>query len=207
MNPMRIVGFGLLAACLAAAALVFSCHSHDEPSGPPGAVAGALDAHCGSKVVKVNAGLCAAAGADAGADGSTLGSKSFVAPLHGDTPVDPNTRFNAEADDDDCKYRVKWTSSAVAQGRDVSFEVTLTAKDGGGPVRGAPVRLEVFLNDTHPAPNTSQTSSEKSPGVYAAGPIRFDQPGRWTVRFHFNEQCADTAESPHGHVAFFVQVP
>lgn len=206
---MRIVGMSLLATCVTVTAFAASCHHHDEESGPPGAVAGALDTHCGTKIVKINPGSCAASGADAGAgDGGTVSGKSFVAPLHGDMPAgDPNTRFNSEADDDDCKYRVKWSSSEVAQGRDVSFEVTLTAKDGGAPVRGAPVRLEVFLSDTHPAPNTNQTSAEKAPGVYAAGPIRFDQPGRWTVRFHFNEQCADTAESPHGHAAFFVQVP
>ena len=33
-------------------------------------------------------------------------------------------------------------------------------------------------------------------------------PGKWTVRFHFNEICCDVnSDSPHGHAAFFVNVP
>jgi hypothetical protein len=40
------------------------------------------------------------------------------------------------------------------------------------------------------------------------GPIVFDQPGKWVVRFHFFENCDDLVEdSPHGHAAFYVQVP
>jgi hypothetical protein len=43
--------------------------------------------------------------------------------------------------------------------------------------------------------------------VYEGGPLRFDQPGRWVVRFHFYESCNDSEVSPHSHVAFFVDVP
>ena len=38
--------------------------------------------------------------------------------------------------------------------------------------------------------------------------VRFDAKGRWTVRFHLHEECADEApDSPHGHIAFFIDVP
>jgi hypothetical protein len=37
--------------------------------------------------------------------------------------------------------------------------------------------------------------------------VRFDASGKWTVRFHFSADCADAVDSPHGHVAFFVNVP
>jgi hypothetical protein len=65
----------------------------------------------------------------------------------------------------------------------------------------------VFLNDTHPAPNTDQKSTEGPDGTYRVGPIRFDGKGQWTVRFHFHEDCDDSETSPHGHAAFFVSVP
>jgi hypothetical protein len=59
----------------------------------------------------------------------------------------------------------------------------------------------------HPSPSTGSTT-ETSPGVYQIGPIVFDQPGQWTVRFHLYGSCFDLApDSPHGHAAFFVQVP
>jgi len=193
---------GLLGIAAVVVVHVACHHDHEDAAGPPGSVAGPLDAHCGAKVVTIDPALCASAPAgDGGVSGKSIGIR------HDEAPVDPNTRYNAEADDDDCKYRMKWTSTAVAQGADVSFELTLTAKAGGAPVKGAPVRLEVFLDDTHPGPNTKQVSTEKSPGVYAVGPVRFDASGRWTVRFHVNDQCADSAASPHGHAAFFVQVP
>jgi len=58
------------------------------------------------------------------------------------------------------------------------------------------------------APNTRPITKIISPGVYSVGPVRFDQAGRWTVRFHFFETCLDAREdSPHGHAAFYVDVP
>ena len=38
-------------------------------------------------------------------------------------------------------------------------------------------------------------------------PLKFDVAGKWAARFHFNEDCNDGDESPHGHTAFFVSVP
>jgi hypothetical protein len=179
------------------------------PAGGP--VSGAADTHCsadGGVTQAVSAASCAAddaGAADAGPDDA--GAFTY-----------PPTMFNAEGDDDDCKYHVKWTATPIRQGTDVTFTVTVTTKDGTpGPMRPLPgegqnglypIRAEVYLNDTHPAPNSTQTSQETTPGTYTVGPIRFDASGQWTVRFHFHEQCADTKEdSPHGHAAFLVQLP
>jgi hypothetical protein len=67
----------------------------------------------------------------------------------------------------------------------------------------------VYLSDTHVAPTTDQKFLETAmPGVYTVGPVRFDASGMWTVRFHFFETCTDFAEdSPHGHAAFYLNVP
>ena len=50
-------------------------------------------------------------------------------------------------------------------------------------------------------------TTETSPGNYTIGPVKFDAAGNWNVRFHFHDECTDSEESPHGHVAFFVKVP
>ena len=40
------------------------------------------------------------------------------------------------------------------------------------------------------------------------GPIQFDMPGRWLIRFHVYHTCLDLVNtSPHGHAAFFLNVP
>ena len=198
MKNTMILGF--LAGGLVA---VYGCSSdnddHHTTDGPAGAVSGALDTHCGTKVVKVDPAACTAS--------TTSGLHTQHEEDDGSTDDYGATLYNAEGDDDECKFHVKWTSNAIAQNTDETFTLTATNKSDGTPVTGAPIRLEVFLNDTHPAPNTTQTSKETSPGVYAAGPIKFDASGKWTVRFHFNEQCNDGETSPHGHAAFFVQVP
>jgi hypothetical protein len=168
--------------------LALSC-SGDETGPAGGPVAGALDTHCGSNAQEVDLSTCHAA-VDAGA------------PDYGDT------RFNSEADDDDCKYHVKFSATPIRQNTNVTFTVTAATKFDGQPAPGANVDAEVFLNDTHPAPNSGQATTEKAGGVYDVGPIRFDATGRWTVRFHLHEDCQDaTEDSPHGHVAFFVDVP
>ncbi len=172
-------------------ALVACSSSSSSNSGPPGgAVSGALDTHCGATSTPVDPATChAAPPADAGA-------------------VDYGaTCYGSEADDDDCKYHVKWTSTPIRQNSDVTFTITSTNKAGGAPTTGAGPRLEVYLNDTHASPNTKQGATETSPGVYAVGPVRFDAPGMWTVRMHLSEDCNDGENSPHGHVAFFVNVP
>ncbi len=169
----------------------------DAGAASSGIVAGAADAHC-TKATPVDPAACTGA-ADAGTTDMDAG---------GGTSEYGATLFNAEGDDDDCKYHVKWSSpTGVAQKANVSFTVVLTTKADGKPATGAPVRAEVFLDDTHPGPNTKQVSTETSSGTYSVGPIQCDAPGRWTVRFHFHEECDDGEHSPHGHAAFYVQVP
>lgn len=175
-----------------AAVIAVACSGGGKSGGP---VAGAADTHCilpdgGVQAQQVNLASCVATGGDAGV-------------------IDYGaTRFNAEADDDDCKYHVKFTSTEVQQNTDVNFTAVATNKAGGTPTTNTPIVLEMFLNDTHPAPNTNQHSTESPSGTYKVGPVRFDAPGRWTVRFHLHEDCADELpDSPHGHVAFFLDVP
>jgi len=66
----------------------------------------------------------------------------------------------------------------------------------------------LVLTDTHPAPNSNVTVSPGTAGTYGIGPILFDAPGTWTVRFHLFATCSDLAvDSPAGQVAFYVDVP
>jgi hypothetical protein len=167
-----------------------------------GPVAGAVDMHCaGMPAQATSQSVCGlTAPADAGTDAGTGGSASAYGV----------TMFNAEGDDDDCKYHVAWTSTPIGEGRFVTFNVVATTKTDGKPLTGAAPMAEVYLNTIHPAPNTTpdQSPTEGPPGTYAIGPIEFDAPGQWTVRFHFYEVCSDISpESPHGHAAFYVDVP
>ncbi len=119
------------------------------------------------------------------------------------------TQSGSQGNDDDCKYHVTWESTPVAQGQDLTFKVTLTTLSDGKPNGSAPIFAEVFLDDKHGAPDTKQSSRETTtPGTYLVGPVRVDQAGQWTVRFHVHGECSDLADdSPHGHAAFFFKVP
>jgi hypothetical protein len=118
------------------------------------------------------------------------------------------TLYNAEADDDDCKYHLKFSNTPVYENTDVNFTVVATQKAGGATAAGAKIVAEVYLDSIHPAPNSNQKTVESPPGTFAVGPVRFDKRGQWTVRFHLHEECADVAkDSPHGHVAFYIDVP
>jgi hypothetical protein len=118
------------------------------------------------------------------------------------------TMFNKTGFDDDCKYGISWTSTSVLENTDVFFTVVATTTVDNKPATGANIFAEVFLDDMHEAPPTNQTAVESPPGTYKVGPIRFDQAGAWTVRFHLFETCKDLVDdSPHGHAAFFVDVP
>ena len=217
MTSFRVFG---LASALAFLAAVISCSDSDDdkksPSpltcaNPGGAVSGTADTHCGSNATSIDAATCKA--------GSDTTSK---APLHlafhdagheedggTDSEYGP-TQSNAEGDDDECKYHVKWAPAAdtqVCANGDVFFDVTVTTKVDGAPARNVPVRPDTFLNDTHPSVPRTTSSTETAPGVYRVGPVRFDAAGNWTVRFHFHEECNDGEQSPHGHAAFFVSVP
>lgn len=166
--------------------------SPDGATGGP--VTGAADTHCteadGGKIVQpTNPAACIVTG--------DAGSEELPGPM-----------FNAEADDDDCKYHVKWSISPVTVNQDATVTVTVTKRTDGSPLTGAAPNAEIFLNDTHPAPNTAVKTTETGAGTYTIGPVQFDASGQWTMRFHFFETCTDVAEdSPHGHAAFFVAVP
>lgn len=118
------------------------------------------------------------------------------------------TQFNHSGLDDDCKYGVSWTATPIFENTDVFFTVVATTAVDNKPATGANIFAEVYLDDMHEAPPTNQSAVEGPPGTYKVGPIRFDKPGAWTVRFHLHEDCKDLVEtSPHGHVAFYVDVP
>jgi hypothetical protein len=172
-------------------AVVIACSSSDSGGGGP--VSGAQDTHCTgvpAQPVDLTPAGCNVTGGDAGVID------------YGDT------RYNAEADDDDCKYHLKWTSTDIGENKDVTFNAVATYKTDGGVANGANISIEAFLNTTHPPPNTNQQTTENPPGTYHIGPVRFDAPGQWTIRYHLHENCSDeTEDSPHGHVAFFINVP
>jgi hypothetical protein len=197
----------VLAAMTVGVLLVSACKSSTAGGGGGGPVAGPADVHCVGVAPQpvIQADCTVTSLPDAGAGGS--------GPEYGPT------MYGSEGDDDDCKYHVTWKSTAIAENQPVTFTVTGVFLTNGTPdppkctdcpVTGANTLAEVYLNDTHPAPNTNppQATTESPPGTYIITPIVFDAPGTWTVRFHFNEQCADVAAgSPHGHAAFFVDVP
>ncbi len=136
-----------------------------------------------------------------------------------------DTLFGQSGFDDDCKYTVSWTSTAICEGGP-GVQFTVVAKYNGTtePVTGAGTRIEYYITKPSSdggAPACDSTTdhlgptlgsdgyyqmNETTPGTYQ-GQIVFDQAGAWTVRFHFNENCFDESEeSPHGHIAFHVDV-
>lgn len=165
-----------------------------EPGGP---VSGPADSHCaGIPTVIVDPAVC---------QSSTTSDPSDAG---GNEPEYGRTLYNAEGDDDDCKYHVTWSSTVICENATVTFHATLTSKSDQAPVTGATPWAEVFLGtEAHPAPLTNQTVQETSAGNYSIGPIQFDAKGEWTTRFHFFPNDCDDPASPHGHAAFFVNVP
>ena len=186
---------------------------------PGGPATGAADTHCnGATPQTTSASSCGVSDAgptpDAGpapdaGPGPTPGPCAENGPNYG------ATMYGSEADDDDCKYHVSYTSTPTCQKDGIYLTVQATHLTDQSPLSGACTFAELCLSDTHPAPNSdsrpptgSQTVVEGPPGTYTIGPVTFDAPGDWTVRFHFNEICCDTLPtSPHGHAAFHVIVP
>jgi hypothetical protein len=205
-----------LSILAAAAGALAACTSSTNPPPTPSfstsaAVTGAQDSHCNGKPAQDTSQASCHPDAAAPVEDAAAGDAATPDAGGGDAGADNpyrDTMFDSEGDDDDCKYHVKWASTAVAQSTDATFQVTATRKSDGQPATAAKPRLEVFLTDTHPAPNSKQAPTEMSPGVYMVGPIRFDASGRWTVRVHLYEDCEDLLDdSPHGHAAFYVSVP
>jgi hypothetical protein len=201
-----------VALVLSTSALVAACSSKSSDTGSSGgvgatstaaAVAGPADTHCVGTPVVVDPTVCLVAPAadDAGAaDAGGAGGGGPMAEFGA-------TLYNAEGDDDDCKYHVKWQSTTVAANTDVTFSLSATTRSDNKPLTAAKPYAELYLSDTHGAPNTPVATTEVSPGNYTIGPVRFDARGKWTVRFHFRADCDDSPTSPHGHIAFFVNMP
>jgi len=162
-----------------------------------GPVTGVADTHC-TEAQPVDQAACDPVLPDAGPGEVDAGE---------DGPDYGETLFGTEGDEDECKYRVTWSSTPICQNVDVTFTVNALEKVDDSAVTGAMPYIEAFLDDMHPAPNTDPNFTDKGGGTYNIGPIQFNAAGRWTVRFHFFGDCADTEGSPHGHVAFFVDVP
>lgn len=205
--------WALLVVPLAAVA----CGSTAAPNGPAGgAVAGPADTHCGTGAAAVvgHVGACVTASlpANPGICGVTYEAPGASTAGAGDADGGGGddygaTMYNASGDDDDCKYAVAWTSSPIRVGADVIFTVTATRTEDGAPARCATVRPEIFLSIAHGTPAPRAAPVESPPGTYEIGAVKFDAPGLWTVRFHLYESCTDAPDSPHGHAAFFVNVP
>jgi hypothetical protein len=222
-SPVSSVTTLLLSCALAASLATTACSGNGGSSGGSGGssgsggstssggsgggpVSGPADTHCGSTSAKVDPAACMGGGGSGGGTTTTTTTTSGTATDTGGSEYGP-TLYNAEGDDDDCKYHVKFTSTSIAENKDVTFTVTVTSKSDGTPVTGAAPDIEAYLSDIHPAPNTDQKPTEKGMGVYDIGPVKFDAAGKWTVRFHFFESCNDGETSPHGHVAFYLDVP
>jgi hypothetical protein len=195
------------------------CSSSDDDKTPTGAVGGpvtgAADSHCtGSTPVEVVPDACTEP-AEEEAEGGAPGAPADCNETHDDDYGE--TQFNSEGNDDDCKYHASWTSTPISLNQDVTVTVTTSnlttdqpleaLADGKLPLSRVEVYQPCDPTRRGPTQNAKAEFTETAPGVYTGGPLRFDQKGRWVVRFHFYEQCFDGEGSPHGHVAFFVDVP
>jgi len=228
---------GILAACgVTAIGIVVACSSSSsgggtslsnvtsvlEPnagtcSGATGsAVLGPQDNHCeapdGGGIIQVTTTAGCTDKGDAGGSAGDDGGGGDAGDIGncGDNAYGA-TMYNNTGSDDDCKYDVLWTSTPICENVPVYFTVSAVRRQDNMPLTGANARPDVVLNCDHPIPNTPQPrdpSPEVSPGTYVVGPITFDQPGKWVFRFHFNEECLDLVDdSPHGHAAFYIDVP
>jgi hypothetical protein len=208
-----------------------SCSSDSTPpasTGPAGGlVVGDADAHCGSPAAPVatDPAACmtpeapeAAAGAGGAAAGTSTASAGGTADCNAEHDAQyGDTLYNDSGNDDDCKYFASWASTPIRLNEDVTLTVEahdLTTTDPLEPLSDGEIplsRVEVYqpCKPTRRAPAQDYVAKfkETAPGTFSGGPLRFDQSGRWVVRFHFYEQCLDSESSPHGHIAFFVDVP
>ncbi len=175
--------------------------------GTTAAVTGAQDTHCGSTVQATSATSCHPAGGGGG--GGVTPGGGYGA-----------TMFNSSGSDDNCKYDVTWASTVIVENKNAYLQVTAKNRTDQSPLKGAAPFVEIFREvDDNPGPslNGTQTATETAPGTYVIGPVQLDEPtdggtaktqGYWTARFHFNETCSDVQpDSPHGHAAFYLQVP
>ncbi|HVR61373.1 MAG TPA: hypothetical protein VMU50_05705 [Polyangia bacterium] len=211
-----------------AAALLASCGSSSPglQTSAMAAVPGPVDMHCiqNGMAVKQAIGMCMMGGGSAPPEADDAGGIDGQVAEPGDSSAGDDaaggddggdnggsdygpTMYNNEGDDDDCKYHVIWTSTDVKKDVGVTFQVNVVRRMDGQPATGANIQVEALLGTTHPTPTRDIPNQESPGGNYKVGPFVLDQSGQWTVRFHFYEECNDSADSPHGHAAFFVNVP
>jgi hypothetical protein len=228
-------GSFVVAFVLATAVVALGCSSNNGGSGatfPSGEVIGPPDTHCsdgdGGLMVQT-IGVCQVddptlvpsdqsacdvtfdqdAGTGAATDAAASTGADAAVPVSDYGP----TMYGSAGNDDDCKYYVSWISTPIQEKVDTYFTVTVRRLEDMKAATCAGVIPDVSLVppdggfSTHGVPPPAHPSTEISSGVYKVGPIPFDVPGVWTVRFHFYEECNDTEDSPHGHAAFFVNVP
>ena len=200
-----------VAALSAAAAFGVACSDDDgeagECIGGEGAVAGENENHCVESGAAVE---------------NPIGACMTSVPLDDEAEEDHDEGeaeeedehpilFGREADDDNCKYHVRFDNTCVALNEPVTFTLQLTRLFDDQPGTGTePAYPEIFLADdvTHISPSNDITASEGPAGTYAIGPVLFDRSGRWVVRFHYFENCSEIPEdTPHSHVAFYIDVP
>ncbi len=214
MSPRSVVvvrasSLFLLSVAVCVVGLACSSSTSTEVvDGGLGIVSGEADNHCmGVDPIVVNPASCdVTAVPDAGA-----GSDDGGAPDDGGMEELP-VHFGSSADDDDCKYHASFTTTPVLVKANVTFNITVTKLADGSPATNADVVLESYMADDpfHVIPNngTKTTETPSGSGKYVMKPIKFDKSGRWVVRFHFSERCTDILDdSPHGHVAFYYDVP
>jgi hypothetical protein len=217
----------IVSVSFVAALAAQGCSSNSSGSGgadsPAGVVIGPPDDHCkasdggltvqtigacdlpSASLIPANAASCsvtftsggsASGGSDAGAPDGGVASGEYGPTMYG-----------SAGNDDDCKYYLSWTATPIKENADTFFTVTAIRLADMMPATCAGIRADISLNPAVGAVPPPQ-SPETAPGVYKVGPIKFTQAGVWTVRFHLFENCSDSQQdSPHGHAAFFVQVP
>jgi hypothetical protein len=187
---------------------------------PSGVVIGPLDSHCNGSdggLIVQTLGVCdvldpSLLPANAASCSVTFDQDAGTSGGYTDGGVATSnygaTMYGAAGDDDDCKYYLSWTATPIKENADTFFTVTALRLADMTPATCAGIRPDVSLSITHGVPAPKNPSKEIAPGVYQVGPIAFDAAGIWTVRFHLYEECSDApADSPHGHAAFYVQVP
>ena len=182
---------------------------------PAGVVIGPLDGHCTSSdggLTIQTIGVCEVtdpalvpankASCDVTFDNSTNSDAGVPISDYG------ATMYGSAGDDDDCKYYISWTATPIVENANTFFTVTALRLADMTPATCAGIRPDISLSISHGVPAPANPSTEIAPGIYQVGPIKFDKAGIWTVRFHLFEECNDGPEdSPHGHAAFYVNVP
>ena len=188
-----------------------------SPGGPESVEAGSPDTHCdGVPPQPISLADCLVL-PDAASTDMPPPDAGPQLPCGEDGPSYGATMFGTEGDDDDCKYHVSYSVGGICENEGVYFVVHVTQLANGLPLTNSDPLLELCLNDLHmspasdaPPPAGKQVAREDpaNPGTYTVGPVEVDVAGKWTVRFHFYETCYDTLDdSPHGHAAFFMDVP